>query len=138
VNIIVQRDYHAPETSTYRASTTGILSLAVGEQLCVTLEPTALMIPVGVYPVALLWSPRFQRNTPHLTVPGRSEIEIHGGNISTDSEGCILVAMKLVTLYEIQDAPPATSAIESALRAAEAAGESSTVTILDVKRPASQ
>lgn len=129
LNILISRNYNAPDTSEYRATTTGILSLTGGQQFCVTLEPTELMIPTGEYPVQMLWSPKFNRMTPHLTVPGRTEIEIHDGNWATDSDGCIIVAMRLVSLYEIQDCPPAIDGIYSALIAAEADGEENTVTI---------
>jgi hypothetical protein len=87
------------------------------------------MIPAGTYPVAMAWSPRFERNTPHLDVPGRTEIEIHGGNVATDSDGCILVAEKRISDYQIYESEPATTAIENMLNQDEAAGEVNTVTV---------
>ncbi len=49
-------------------------------------------IPYGDYEVELYNSPRFKRVVPLLkNVPGFEMIEMHMGNSSTDSEGCILV-----------------------------------------------
>jgi hypothetical protein len=88
------------------------------------------MVPAGTYPIKLSWSPRFQRDTPHLLyVPGRSEIELHGGNHATDSDGCILCAEKRISDWEIYESKPATDAIETALRDAETAGEVNTITL---------
>lgn len=128
MEIRVERRWSAPDNAEFRASTTGVVSLD-GQQVCFSLEPTALMIPSGSYPVKLACSKRFQRFTPHLDVPGRQYIELHGGNVATDSEGCILVADKRMSDYRIYEAKPATDAIEEALAAAEANGETSTVTV---------
>ncbi len=126
--IEVKRAFSAPDNSQYRATTTGTISID-GAQVCFSLEPTALMIPTGTYPVKMLWSPRFERNTPHLDVPGRTEIEMHGGNVATDSDGCILCAEKRISDYEIYESAPATDVIEAQLSAAEANNEINTVTI---------
>jgi hypothetical protein len=67
--------------------------------------------------------------TPHLDVPGRSEIELHGGNYATDSEGCILCAEKRISDWEIFESKPATDAIEEALQASEANNEVNTITL---------
>lgn len=130
MEITVTRRWSAPDNAEFRASTTGVVSLD-GQQVCFSLEPTALMVPSGSYPVKLAWSHRFERLTPHLDVPGRQYIEIHGGNIATDSEGCILVADKRMSDYRIYEAKPATDAIEEALAAAEANGETNTVTVVE-------
>lgn len=43
----------------------------------------------------MAWSNRFGRRVPHvLDVPGRTAIEIHAGNDSTDTHGCILLGMR--------------------------------------------
>lgn len=128
MEILISRLWSVPDNAEYRASTTGTVSVD-GSQLCFSLEPTALMIPTGTYPVIMAPSHRFERNTPHLDVPGHTAIEIHGGNTATDSEGCILVAEKRISDYQIFEAQPATSAIEQALNQAEANGEVNTVTI---------
>jgi hypothetical protein len=128
VEIAVTRTWSGLDTTKFWASTTGVLLLD-GQQTAFTLEPTALMIPTGVYPIKMAWSPRFNRNTPHLDVPGRTEIEIHGGNVATDSDGCILVAEKRIDEWQIYDSAPAREAIEHALSIAEANGETNTITI---------
>jgi hypothetical protein len=124
----VKRLWYGPENAEFRASSTGTLSLD-GEQVCFTLEPTALMVPPGAYAVKLQWSERLGRIAPHLDVPGRSGILIHGGNRATDSEGCILVADNRIDAYTIYESQPAIDAIEEALDAAEANSEQSTVSI---------
>lgn len=129
MDIVVNRMWNVPDNSEFRATATGRVSVD-GSQLCFSLEPAALMIPVGTYPVKMAMSHRFDRQTPHLDVPGRSFIEIHGGNHATDSEGCILVAEKRLSDYEIYESAPATNAIENMLIQAEANGEMNTVTIV--------
>ena len=132
MEILIERNQSAPGNTDYEATTIGSLSFVPDEHFCFTLEPTDLMISPGTYPVQLSWSPRFNRNTPWLTVPGRTDIEIHGVNFAIDSEGCISVGMKQLSVYEIDDTPPATDEIEAALKAAEARGEVSTVVITSV------
>lgn len=88
------------------------------------------MIPPDTYQIALAWSDRFQRQTPHiLGVENRTAIEMHGGNWATDSDGCVLCAEHRINDHEIQDSPPATTAIENALREAELRDEINTITI---------
>ncbi len=128
MEIKVSRIWSAPDNAEFRATTTGTVAID-GQGVAFSLEPTALMIGSGSYPVKLAWSHRFQRMTPHLDVPGRTNIEIHGGNVATDSEGCILVADKRLGDYRIYEAKTATDAIEEALRAAEANEETNTVTV---------
>lgn len=59
---------------------------------CFTLERAGVEIPVGEYHIRLVTSPHMQRELPQLeNVPGRTEIDIHSGNIPADSKGCVLV-----------------------------------------------
>lgn len=70
--------------------------------LCVTLErpwldnaPSVSCIPAGTYPVVRYTSPARGYDVFVLkNVLGRSYIEIHKGNLPTDSEGCILVGQR--------------------------------------------
>jgi hypothetical protein len=129
MEILVNRTWTVPDNSQYRATTTGTVSID-GSQVCFSLEPTALMIPAGSYPVKLAMSHRFSRMTPHLDVPGRTFIEIHGGNTATDSEGCVLIGEKRLSDYMIVESAPATSAIENMLMQAEDNNEVNTVVIV--------
>jgi hypothetical protein len=63
---------------------------------CFTLEPARTQgkgcIPCGVYPIVWEYSPKFKCNLWELkNVSGRSEIKVHVGNSTKDTEGCILV-----------------------------------------------
>lgn len=55
------------------------------------MERIAVAIPEGTYPTKLAFSGHFQRNTPHLDVPGRTYIEIHPANWPSQLEGCIAI-----------------------------------------------
>jgi hypothetical protein len=62
-----------------------------GNLQCLIIENPLKKIPAGVYPIALIYSPRFQRVNPHIMdVPGREAIEIHTGTYYADSEGCLI------------------------------------------------
>jgi Family of unknown function (DUF5675) len=66
---------------------------------CYTLEPLA-PIAAGTYTCRVVYSPKFQRNTPRLFgVPGfpLDDVEIHMGNFPDQTEGCILVGAVLAT-----------------------------------------
>ncbi len=84
-------------------STIGELSID-GVFECYTLEDTfrshgpklfgRTCIPCGTYRVAITWSPRFQRELPHIMgVPGFAGIRIHPGNTPDDTSGCVLVGV---------------------------------------------
>lgn len=76
-----------------------------GKWQCMTLEdvdrrleeggvkvPHETAIPLGIYPVTIDFSQRFQRDMLHiLDVPQFSGIRIHAGNHTSDTEGCVLV-----------------------------------------------
>lgn len=72
------------------------------EQLCVTLEhcdrgnlPMVSCIPEGVYRCFRRFSPKRKYHLWELRdVDGRSNIQIHIGNTTLDTDGCILVGMR--------------------------------------------
>ena len=67
--------------------------LRTGAQEVATLENEDYIIPVGTYPIAVTWSPKFKRMLPIvLNVPGRSGIRFHRGTKPEHSRGCILVS----------------------------------------------
>jgi len=82
-------------------STIGSLSID-GKDFCWTLElplgdgGPGSAIPAGTYKVVTYPSPKFGRLMPLLVdVPGRSNIEIHWGNVPENTEGCILLGNTL-------------------------------------------
>jgi hypothetical protein len=98
MRLMVNRTYHSA------TSTLGELLTAAGARFCYTLEPLPNRpehpcIPAGTYPLTLeptnnprLWTPYDDRFLPHLwEVPGRDGIELHAGNHSTDTEGCVIL-----------------------------------------------
>ena len=67
--------------------------LRMGMQKVATLENADYIIPVGMYPIVVTWSPKFKRMLPIvLNVPGRSGIRVHRGTKPEHSRGCILVS----------------------------------------------
>ncbi len=72
-----------------------------GQPQCFTLEPPRKednpledhpAIGLGTYPVHIRYSVKHQMMLPCIDrVPGRSAIEIHAGNVATETEGCVLV-----------------------------------------------
>ena len=67
--------------------------MRVNGQEIATLENADYIIPVGTYPIAVTWSPKFKRMLPIvLNVPGRSGIRFHRGPRPEHSRGCILVS----------------------------------------------
>ncbi len=93
-------------TAKRRTYTIGRLAID-GTYFCDTLEPTRrdigpgrpgrklpgrTAIPEGRYPVAVTFSPRFNRWLPLLLhVPMFTGVRIHAGNTAEDTAGCILV-----------------------------------------------
>ena len=75
--------------------TFGHLSCGLG---CVdTLENTSKIIPEGTYELVFRYSPSFRCKMWYLKdVPGRSGIMIHSGNTLKDTNGCILVGVRIV------------------------------------------
>lgn len=66
----------------------------------------ATAIPAGTYEIELRQSARFGPDTMTLLdVPGYEYIRIHAGNVSTDTEGCLLPGMRnsLVTVGHSRD-----------------------------------
>lgn len=80
--------------------TTG--QLTAGDLKMLTLEPPwksnqrgVSCIPPGIYKITHSYSPKFQRNMPHLQdVPDRTEIMIHPLNWVFQTHGCIGVGYK--------------------------------------------
>ena len=68
---------------------------------CVTMEPpwvdnlpNVSCIPVGEYPCRWHKSPRYGWVYAVLEVPGRTNILIHPGNVSTHTRGCVLLGKR--------------------------------------------
>lgn len=79
----------------------GALALNFNPFTCFTMENLATSIPAGTYSVIFDYSPRFNRNMPHIIVPVRDTaagsdagIRIHWGNLPGNYEGCIGVGDK--------------------------------------------
>lgn len=110
-------------------STPGQLTVN-GKFECFTLEdvvrPTKIKgktaIPTGTYQVILNFSNRFQKVMPLLVnVPNFEGIRIHPGNTHEDTEGCILVGTKSVTINgecQVQNSRVAYDALLAKLTAA--------------------
>ena len=57
-----------------------------------TLENADCIIPEGVYPLKMTWSPKFKKFMPEICdVPERDGIRIHCGTKPEHSQGCVLV-----------------------------------------------
>jgi hypothetical protein len=97
----------------YRMDCTAGIYIINNRVFCFTLEPPVqqagetirpgMAIPAGCYLARVLWSPKFGRNNVHIIdVPGRTEIEQHGGNTVKDTIGCTLVAFNRIDDCTIQ------------------------------------
>ena len=109
-------------------STIGELSID-GSLYCNTLERPEVQIDPGTYSVEMTYSPRFNRPLPLLdSVPDRSDIRIHAGNLPGDTEGCILVGLQKGNDMILQSRlalDPLVERISSAI----ASGEKVTITV---------
>ena len=73
--------------------TTGVLVGSDQWPAGVTLEPQLPIIPPGIYDVIPYFSPAHQHTCFLLQgVPGHEGVEMHIGNYTKDTEGCILTA----------------------------------------------
>lgn len=81
-------------TTTTKDALIGCLSVDDVSE-CATLENRDLAIPLGTYEVGIYDSPHAGHPVPILkNVKGRDFVEIHSGNIASDSKGCILVGQQ--------------------------------------------
>ena len=69
-----------------------------GEVFCATLEPQDLdnrvgvsCIPAGTYTCMPIDSPHFGKTFEIMDVPDRTSILFHGGNLASDTKGCVLL-----------------------------------------------
>lgn len=91
-------------------------------------------IPVGVYRLALRYSPHFKRDLPHMEdVPGFTETMLHGANTPLDVKGCIGVGHRR-TPTGIADCAGVVDEIVAQLRAADQREEDSFLTVVDAFR----
>ena len=92
MKITVQRDWLTPLST---GSTVSINGKALFYGLEPPLDPAPGItpaIPEGVYPVWLRWSDKRGYWVPAVVgVPGHTDIEIHKGNIPSDTKGCLCV-----------------------------------------------
>lgn len=119
-----------------RVCTLGRLSID-GVPECYTLElpigdgGKGCAIPAGRYPVTVAYSPHFGHTVPHVNnVLGRSEIEIHNGNVPANTDGCILVGQR-VAVDSIADSVLALAALQPKIAGALARGEQAYLTVLN-------
>lgn len=73
----------------------GTLRLDFDSFTCFTIENKAKAIPAGTYNISFKWSGHFQRMTPHIDVPNRTNIEIHNANYPYQLAGCTAVGDKI-------------------------------------------
>lgn len=110
-------------------ATLGQLTSEVFAKPYFTLEPVWIdpptnvkprAIPEGRYRVTVQWSEKHRLHVPWvMDVPGFESIEIHPGNYSYDTIGCLLVGEdRLTNIPMITDSRHAWSAIFSAIMSA--------------------
>jgi len=87
-------------------------------------------IPEGRYRIELDASPKWRRLMPYLVnVPGFTGVQIHPGNSSADTEGCILVGEKIQADMIISSRTHFTD-LYNMIEAAVLEGELVTITIV--------
>jgi hypothetical protein len=87
-------------------------------------------IPAGNYKVIIDFSNRFQKLMLHvLDVPQFTGIRIHKGNTDKDTEGCILLGMKIAEDDLLQDSAEAYDLVYPMIEAALNAGEEVWITV---------
>lgn len=57
--------------------------------VCVSMERTAVAIPVGMFPGCKRYSPHFAMTVIGIDVPNRTDIECHPANLPSQLLGCI-------------------------------------------------
>lgn len=98
---------------------------------CYTLERTDKLVPTGVYPISLYFSPKHQFLVPLLNgVPDRSFIEIHPANFASQLEGCIAIGTNL-ELNAIDNSKEAFKKLMEKVKQAIAEGESVSLEIVE-------
>ncbi len=85
----------------------------------------ATAIPAGLYQVTLEDSPKFGPGTLTINrVPGFTDIRMHGGNTSDDTEGCPLLGLRVTeTTIVGGTSRPAVALVQQRVRAALASGQ---------------
>ncbi len=72
-----------------------------GTETAKTLENADFIIPAGIYPLDLTWSPKFKKLLPLVQdVPDREGIRIHMGTKPEHSTGCILVDFRTLMMLK--------------------------------------
>lgn len=70
--------------------------------------PGKTAIPQGRYPLVVTFSNRFKKLLPEIMhVPGFTGVRMHGGNDAEDTEGCVIVAHRIVSDTEVCDSAEA-------------------------------
>ena len=137
MELLLTRDSPQPSCTPGRINVDGVFC-------CFSLEPSEGdfglddAIPPGAYPVHIRWSNKFKRMSPFVDhVPGRSAIEVHDGNVATDSEGCILVGLERNgDGTELYQSDLARQALQAKIAKAQASNESVILTVVESPRPA--
>src|SRR5579885_1521472 len=106
---------------TGRDCTSGYLA-ADGKIICYTLEkpwrgnkPEISSIPAGTYSAFFRYDHRDRWRIELKGVPGRSNVQLHMGNVTADTKGWILVGAELTSdLCSVKDSAKASKALKKA------------------------